>query len=643
MQVRTILKQINHRVMEQLAQENQWPAAVQDKGTPPIEAIAAHLTDRRVVAQVWKACTEEEKRVLLHFLFRVGEDIVTYRQMEEYAQKVSPLIVYSGLTGLRRRGLVYTLRRLWGELAYCMPEEIQTAFRSWLASMLLEQQGEKTHPVPQRSDAFAPASSPLEDVAFSVLQLHRQQPVVLTKKGSLPMKTRRLWQQAIPYPDELFLPFTGPLSLENGGREEFLLHLLHAMGLFRRQGTEDGAQYTVHKEQAQEVFCGLTPAVRHRFYQQMRKAISKVHPCYCAVFDWMETCGSHRFSLRSLQVLEAAQCDEHAGTHWETFAEEIVPLLVWCGFVTCQGEGMEAVLAWSVRPGEEEEEYSWLGTGYVQPTFEVLLLPHAPYELRWRLGAYAELEEQQEVWRFRLTKAAVQAAVREGESGDLLRDLSRIQPDVPAGVQDQIVHWLRGGSTVHIVRTVLLRCPDAATADGIAADPALSACVGERLNEQDFLVQESHLARLEKAMKQRGISINEENAAILKKDEQGESKQPGGQDASGENGYKVESVFPELSDTLPELRDIPIIWHKNYQQYHHSTLRKLMTTAQTLGIPLSVEVNGQPVEEARIVDMRTEDGSYRFTLAARERRESVRLENIGRVKLHLPAYASCQD
>lgn len=642
MEVRTILRQLNHRVIEQLVQENEWPSTKKGEGSFSVEDIASYITDPHVIAQMWETFTEAEKQVLLHFLYQVGEDIVTYRQMEEYAQEVSPLIIYSGLTGLRRRGLIYTLRRLWGELAYCMPWDIQTAFRSWLASIMVRQCEEPPTQGQMLSGRDEAAAFSISDVVFSILQEHRKQPVVLTKKGVLPMKTRRLWQKLIPYPDELFTSFMAQLPLESAAKDGFLLHLILSMGLLERQEREGEERYTVDEEQAESVFHGLASAVQRRLYKQVRRVISAVHPCYCAVFDWMEACSERRFSLCSLQKLENTQYggENHGcmSSHWQTFAEEVIPLLVRFGFMTRQGEGVEAALTWTIEMQTESDgQRTWEGTGYVQPTFEVLLLPHAPYELRWRLGAYAELEEQQEVWRFRLTKASVQTVKRDGGTAGLLRDLERIQPDVPISVRDQIMQWLHSDSSVRVLRAVILRCPDVETADGLAADLGLSAYIEERLNAQDFLVDESHLASLKKAVKQKGISINEEQAAILEPNWNNILDSKSDLDVQAEGGYKIESVFPTLADTLPGLKDIPAIWHKNYQSYHHSTLRKLMTTAQTLGIPLSMEVSGQPLKETRIVDMRAEGGQYRLTLSTRNQRESVCLEEIGRVKLHLPS------
>ncbi|CEH28504.1 hypothetical protein AM501_21845 [Aneurinibacillus migulanus] len=642
MEIRYILEQVNERLLRRLVKENEWPSAHPDGGLLDIEDIARHITSHTAIERVWRSLTTEEKEVLLHFLFRVGTDMMTYRQMEEHAKIDSQLAIYSGLTGLRQRGLIYTLRRLWGELAYYLPNDVQTAYRSWLLPRFMRE-----HPIPACEVAcdWDTSSTPLARVVFRLLQMHRYQPIGLTKKGTITMKTRRVWQNVVPYPQEMFLPLMPDAAGEQEAREQFLLELLLTLGMLRKHSSDEGMQYVVDEERTTEVFRGDEAEVQRRLYLQVKEMVGRLHPCYSVIFDWMEAAGGQTFSLHALREAECTLLGSVVSftenEHWQAFVKEVAPILSLFGFTIRKGEEEAAVFSWDVAlfaSEQEEGEAVWEGTGYVQPTFEILLLPHAPYDVRWQLGRYATLEEQQEVWRFQLTKTSVQACEMESEQerGRLLRILERIQPDVPANVREQTYQWMSGDVPLTFMRVTILRCPDVETADWLAGEPDLTGGLRERLNNYDFLIDESSKEKLQQVLAGRGLRISESNGAKLKMKEVPQLESAEASLVSVESGYKVESVFPLLTDVLPELKEVPAIWHKNFQRYHHSTLRKLMSTARDLGISVSAEIDGKLVEPIRIVDIKNEEGRYRLTLSSHGDKQNVDLEEIGRVKLKFP-------
>lgn len=642
MEIRYILEQLNDRLLYRLAEENAWPCVQSDGNLLNIENIVQHITSHDAIECVWRSLTTEEKELLLHFLFRIGTDMVTYRQMEEYAKIDSQLAIYSGLTGLRQRGLIYTLRRLWGELAYYLPDDVQTAYRSWLLSRFVREEG---IPACEMACHWDTSSTPLARVVFQILQMHRYQPIGLTKKGTMTMKARRAWQNIVPYPQEMFLPLVPDASGGQEAREQFLLELLLSLGMLRKQSSNEGMQYAVDEERTAEVFKGHEAEVQRRLYLKVKEVLSRLHPCYSVIFDWMEAAGERTFSLHALREAESTLLGSIASLaeneHWQSFAREVAPILSLFGFAIRKGEGETAVFSWDVAlfaSEQKEGEAVWEGTGYVQPTFEILLLPHAPYDMRWQIGRYTALEEQQEVWRFRLTKASVQAceADPEHERERLLGILERIQPDVPANVKEQTHQWIGGDVPLAFMRVTILRCPDVETADWLAEERDVTGGLRERLNDCDFLIEESTREELQQTLINKGLRISESDRAKLKAKETPRLEFAAASVPSAESGYKVESVFPSLTDVLPELKEVPAIWHKNFQKYHHSTLRKIMSTARDLGISVCAEIDGKLMEPVRIVDIRNEEGHYRLTLNAHGNKQHVNLEEIGRVKLAFP-------
>ncbi|MED0679938.1 hypothetical protein P4S83_10210 [Aneurinibacillus thermoaerophilus] len=635
MKIRDVFEQLNTRLLWRLAEENAWPFTF-GEAEAPLDEIAAYIKDARTIEKTWQVLSREEKEVWLHFLFRVGEDIVTYRQMEEYAKAVSPIVAYAGLTGLRRRGLIYTLRRLWGEVVYLAPYDVQRAWRAWLLPRVLSE----TQAI--SVDAEFQSVTPLVHVLFRLLQTHRHKPIALTKKKTMTMKMRRVWQAVIPYAEEWFAPLYPEACGDGAARERFFLELLAEMDLLRERESETGLEYIVHETAAARLFHGAEADVQRRVYQQVKEKLVRLGPCNPVILDWMEAKGVNTFSLNELQAAENRLLREKSqvnqSKHWQVFAENICPLLTAFGFISRTGEGMDASMRWNMNlTANEENAVANYGIGYVQPTFEVLLLPHASYEVRWRLGRYAELVEQQEVWVFRLTRQSVRAVKGEEENEALIRLLEQIQLEVPDNVRVQLEQWMRSEPSVMLEQVVLVRCPDAETAQQLAALPEFAPYWRARIGEKDFIVDASQEAALREAFTLREININQKSTA---KEPSEAGRFPSHASHSiglAENGYKIESVFPAFEDVLPELKDVPTIWYKNFQRYHHSTLRTLLMTARSLGIRLKLEINNRPIENARVLDIRAEGGAYRLTLDAEGRMENINMENVGRIKLELPA------
>jgi hypothetical protein len=635
MELREFLEQVNVRLLRQLAEENNWPLSLLEE-EDAASRLASYVKDEKTIAAIWESLSSSEKQVLTHFLFAVGHDILTYRQMEEYARLSSPLVAYSGLTGLRRRGLVYTLRRLWGEVAYCIPYDVQKALRRWLlAHAFPEEAKEPIFP----AIGMAQAGTQVSQVLFRLLLFHRYQPITLTKKGIMTMKVRRQWQDMIPYSESLFAALPSIASSDDMAREVFFLELLLHMKVLRKQETDAGMQYVVDEQQVAEWFHGREIDVQRRLYEAVKEKISQLHPLYPVMMSWLEARYGQRSTLDIVQQKEQkwlSIIEAERKALWQMFWEHVCPLFTAFGFA--RYEETTGEFQWNpgvlIQPSRQEQ-VSLLGTGYVQPTFEILLLPNAPYEVRWELGKYAVLEEQQEVWTFALTRESVQMAARQAQvrAEDLLHLLKQIQPEIPENVREQLMQWMRKQPCLQLERVTVLRCPDVDTANWLAADPELSLFWKERLNERDFIVEETKQEEVARVLTQKSMQIQTGTKESKKVREQSEP------DASAsvltENGYKVESVFPELEDALPELRNVPAIWYKNFQRYHHSTLRNLLSTACSLGISLSVEIGNQKVEAVRVLEMKEEHGQYCLRLQTPNQQTSVSLEQIGRIRLEV--------
>src|SRR5690606_32754452 len=95
-------------------------AAVQDGDNAQRlrDQLAEVLLDDTRLHILYDMLSTYEKNVLRYFIFQVEDHCLTYRHLQQEAGQLKPNLFRLGLTGLRRKGLLYTLRRQWGEVAY---------------------------------------------------------------------------------------------------------------------------------------------------------------------------------------------------------------------------------------------------------------------------------------------------------------------------------------------------------------------------------------------------------------------------------------------------------------------------------------------------------------------------------------------
>ncbi|WP_027417829.1 hypothetical protein [Aneurinibacillus terranovensis] len=657
MNVQSLLEQINGRVLRQILSENglELPGELGETECEE-EAIRFLLSENTIAAQ-WRTMNRSEKGILNLFLFGIGQDMITYRQLEGLA-KSAAFPVYAGFTGLRRKGIIYTLRRLWGEVGYVMPYDLQQAWRAYLWSLMAEP--ERLYPAGEGPAAGGAQSPMLCEVVFELLQHSRFQGLPLTKRGQLSAKVHRIWGTIIPYNENLFTSFY-PAVQAGDARDSFFLELLLEIGLLVHRKAEAAGQLITHEENAAALFTGRQDEVQFRLYDSVKKRIVRLNPLYAVLFDWLEVASKRAsqhccVSIRQIQAEWNRQLvgyasglldDKVMGEYRqatnqaiEEFAVKMAPVLAAFGFVSIGQTHSQEIdqLRWNFPPlssssAADADIKSLPGRfGYVQPTFEVLLLPDSPYEVRWKTGEAAELKSRQEVWNFQITKQSVKRASREGAQSTIDLLMSIQGGSIPDNVAIQIKEWCRSLTTVMIQTVTLIRCPNQEAAQWIAQESSFARYIQERIGDCDFIIHKNAEELVKEALEKLNINVARPPfVAEVDTEEEINHKE----EAVAGDGYRVESVFPVLEDILPELKEIPVIWYKNWQRYHGSTLRNLLKQAYSLAIPICMEYEGQE-RHVQVIGFETRNVQQHVIVHEGQVEFSCALSGIGRIKMLFP-------
>ncbi|WP_233531795.1 helicase-associated domain-containing protein [Paenibacillus alkalitolerans] len=260
----------------------------------------------------------------------------------------------------------------------------------------------------------------------------------------------------------------------------------------------------------------------------------------------------------------------------------------------------------------EQTAYRWRGTEeggaaeaadnrwYVQPDFEVIVTPAVPYSLRWELEAAAVYEGGEYVERYRLTKHSWQRAIECGRDSERLIETLRggAKYGLPSNVEDTLREWGEQYGTVKLEQATLLRCRDAYHAEQIRSHPQTTSFIAAQLSDRDFIVFSGKADELFSLLERQGYSPRKTNAVSQSKprtrEAAGEAPPAARIDAASSDWgdrpqgiifeKRTASLFPvDPAPPAPELQavtdSVPQSWVKQFRRYHLSTMRDLMETA----------------------------------------------------------------
>lgn len=147
-----------------------------------------------------------------------------------------------------------------------------------------------------------------------------------------------------------------------------------------------------------------------------------------------------------------------------------------------------------------------LATLWIQPTFEVLVMPETPPRTWWEFDLMAELEQAGSAMRYRLTRESMYRALSAGwDAARIESFLARHgKTGLPQNVSFTLREWAGRFGRTAFVSVLLLRCEAPETADAIAASPRTGPYVCERVSPRDLAVREDAEPAMRRALLEDG-------------------------------------------------------------------------------------------------------------------------------------------
>lgn len=481
-----------------------------------------------------------------------------------------------GLANLRRHGVVFAVRKAWGDQLFYLPTDLVPLWqRRLLPVQAIRLPASESRP---EIDPDKRYRLPLSLELLLAWQSVADRPIVFTSKGtlnrpsiaklisSMSMASQELEPIAFAYPEAGHLPRQAALAIDLGLCAGVLVRGERDIRI-DECGMNDWLALSVRQADAR---------LHEYLLERYASADPQLHLAASAVAtlptgQWLET------------RLFAAVVPESKADAW-------LRLLECCGWVergSAAGRPVFRILNEfpACEAGSEPEADPNGGAFIVQPDGEIIVTPDVGLAARWTLERTTERVAADVLFVYRLSRDACAKAVDAGYSRQALTEFleNGSGEPLPSQVADALKDWFARLGRTRFEDAVLLRMDSPAIAKLLMDDPELASCKLALIGDQDFIIdagdRKAIEARLSKlgyppaATKQHRLG-DAVPVAVGQKRETGWIYRP-----FALSCYEADPSFPELEELFPGVLDIPSAWVREPRAYHASTREALVQRA----------------------------------------------------------------
>lgn len=557
------------------------------------ERIAAGEPLERILASAaWaSAWTEQADYTLLRLLKLILStfaatpfELDAALRAAETAGGLTGAEVRVGLARLRRSGILFAVRKAWGDRLFYLPVDNIALWQP----LLLPLPGE---PLPEGDSrevevATAQFRLPLSLQLLLAWSAVQRRPLTITAKGGLhrteiagmvkdmSLTPAELAFLKLSYPQSDQLPPQASLALDIGLRTGFL----------RKAGSEINAGGS-----GKAAWLSQTPPEADLLLDKLvAERIGAAEPA------WHLTAAALRHLPASRWFADEAAArvsgDGARTDEWLALYEAFG----WLERGTSGGKAVFRKTAALEPPRGEPNRF------YVQPDGEIVVTPDAELSTRWTLELIAERKTADALFVYRLTEAGCAKAHNAGYGlEDVAAFLERGAAErLPEPVAGALADWFARLGKTKLAEVTLLRTASAEVAELLLRDPETAALLLERIGDRDFIVERSACKQLGAKLQKFGYPLSERTERTERTDESdGHSSAENAEDERGwinvrhaVTVFDADKHMPDAEQLFPGVSDIPASWIVQPRQYHVSTRKELIQRA--IGWQASVQLGG---------------------------------------------------
>ncbi|TMV46074.1 hypothetical protein FE783_27000 [Paenibacillus mesophilus] len=626
MKLEELLANMSEPMRHEICRHNGWAGAEPD--------LARQLRSDEAVRLMVDSLFELERKTLDLIVRRFGREPFDFAKLEKTGRKNwSGAALKVGLIRLCRRGIIFELRRKWGETDYILPEDCFPLWQKLLLPIAADKaiyEGEEA-----ASDSLYRPGIAVH--MLSVLAYIAKEDVTVTQKGGTHKRHAGRLAALVPVRDEELKPAEGAPAIVKAdfgsAAVDFLCGAALRLGLLAK-GSE---RLTVKPGRLAQWFSLSEAEMNDRLYELWKTANGSTDV-------WLQhaVCFAEQMpegSWISIGSMVGQLCDAGVGTadaksggqirmtnQAEPLLSWLAPLAAWGWSEIGSAADGNRLFRWLRKPqplgadkglphdgfdGEQTAPVNRTDGGgrfFIQPDFELIVPPDCSYRVRWELEMICERVRHEHMAVYRMTRETVVRALDHGRTADgTLQFLeAHAKYAVPDNVKAAIAQWGEQQSQLRVETVTVLRFRDEATADTVRRNDRIAPLLAEALGPAAWVVRADKAAELRALLERSGYSpggikrgADEEGASFPLLDEAAQQPEPpveaGGLDPIPADGgvpskgliyskaavqyYDRECNFPLIEDVYPGLQEVPPIWLKDLRTYHVSTRKQMVQKA----------------------------------------------------------------
>lgn len=599
------------------------------------QELLARLSDPVFIHHVWERSSELERQVIRLFVQTATRGFFSRKDWEKNtAGEHRPL--QAALTKLRRLGLVVTVRKMWSEIGYLMPQEIRDQFTTYLlpdsdsAHITLS----KTLPY------YITAGRGIQLDLIGLLLAIRDQEIPLTQKGSVHRRYQQKLTASLSLGSEHVNGLDIPILHEEGQTGRALLVVLDLawkLGLVR----ESDRRLVLDQIRVKQ-WLNAEPASRWKEMYQI------VHDLYVPTGKWWDTL---TYIMGKVPVDQWCSLDEQlrmlerAGfviteDAVDRITKEWLHLLLGFGWIQLGvDEEKHVYWRWNAISRAAEEE-GW----YVDPAGVITIPPLVPIKAIWEASRYCSLQFDGTLIRGDLQEKKLQSYLASG--GSEAQVLSFLQDycvhPLPDSIGELIRLWAQSARQIQLEPCYRVRTAHAGFLTEWLELADFKPYLTQMISSTEFLVSREEYEELVALLRQYGyephVLATHTHPAEKHGSPQVEEARLGMVRVERPwDGYAVENTFPE-QEGQAQISALPKVWTGHLQSYHPQSLRDLLKRAAELQLEVEYQLADQMKKRGKPAELRVEMGYWMVTFTGDSGKNKLRLEEIDRVRIVVPEY-----
>jgi hypothetical protein len=550
-------------------------------GTGLVDSITVLLCDAKEQEKVLASFRSWTKGVFAAAVRAFGPLPFDQQALEAaaLAEGYSGAHVKASLAILRKKGIVFGLRKSWGEELLLLPEDMLPLWQKLLFPVsLVEAEREAL----EMGDTFGSTGMAAYDVLHLLYYLRRS-PVKNTRQGSLPKAAVRKLEQSLLVQDSDLkdADIRSAFPDAYGPALSSVMDMAIRAGLVRLVDEE----WSLHKPTLGEWLDQPLEAIMQELYQkwaecakggeawelhawtQVEEAVPGKWYILDRLFEWLRDCGMiNRINDQDLEHFVQAR---------------LIPMQAfgWIRLMRLPGNETAFCLSFPLRGCTAITPTPYSGV-IVQSDLEIILMPSPPAALLWELMSWCEGTSRGDIYVFRITKDSIKRGVEQGITAEHMTEVLSSSSCVPVDdrVLSTIKDWagrLRGTLQTGVT---LLQLEDPSLQELVESHEACSKHLHNKIGDSTYIVSPSHAEALLKEMDKLGIAIfrNKEEDTLGHPISTGTIPNP--------------VLIPKLQDPVfaasvleedytSEWRNVPASWWKEAGKYHMSTRKDIVRKA----------------------------------------------------------------